>query len=136
MSGVVRRFAYVSRSRLPRERIPAELARIASKSADANGVRDITGALVSSGRYFAQIVEGPASAVESLKSQLLKDDRHEKIVVLREEDALTRRFHGWSLVYNGQASYVDNLLARLHQGEAEEHDVSGLAHFMAELATG
>ena len=48
-----------------------------------NLVHDITGALLTDGELFAQVIEGPSVAVKRLYSKIIRDGRHNRIVVLQ-----------------------------------------------------
>lgn len=47
-----------------------------------NPLHDITSALLTDGEFFAQVIEGPSVAVEHLHSRIIRDERHDRIVVL------------------------------------------------------
>lgn len=48
-----------------------------------NPLHDITGAMLTDGELFAQVIEGPSIAVKRLHSKIIRDERHDRIVVLQ-----------------------------------------------------
>ena len=56
---------------------------ILDRSRGYNRLHDITGALLTDGELFAQIIEGPSVAVERLYSKIIRDGRHNRVVVLQ-----------------------------------------------------
>ena len=134
MPGPLRSFGYVSRSCAPPERIAAEIDHIIAVTMQTDDARAITGALVHTGRHFAQLLEGPPGAIWTLKARLARDIAHQDLVELHDLNAEVRRFEEWAIVYDGRATYIDRVLERLHRGSAELGDTEGLAHFMRELA--
>jgi hypothetical protein len=65
----------------------------------ANNKRDgITGMLVSTGRLFFQLLEGPDEAVDRLYKRILDDPRHESVLLLAEETGdLDRLCPDWAM---------------------------------------
>ncbi len=92
---VQHRYMYMSHATTPLS--PDELAGLAMGSQRANGRLGITGILVHLDGHFLQLLEGPASAVEQLKSKLKSDPRHRDITDLVDEPVDRRLFEGWTL---------------------------------------
>ena len=63
-----------------------DIDRIAEFSQKKNAKNDLTGALVVSGGYFFHVVEGPPKAVDSLWASLLRDPRHDGILLVKSEE--------------------------------------------------
>lgn len=72
-----------------------------------NAALDVTGALVFTGRNFAQVLEGSRAAVEELMLSINKDERHRDVDVITVEEITERRFPGWALAYAGPSVFVD-----------------------------
>jgi hypothetical protein len=103
---------YVSKTLLVFPGGEAEVAAIVAASQSRNAGLDVTGALISTGTYFAQLLEGPREGVEALMESINADPRHmqPRIIRIAQEE---RRFPGWALVYAGYASVVDRHIAPL-----------------------
>ena len=62
---------------------------------------EITGALLFSGGYFCQTIEGPEDSIEELFETIQMDDRHGEITVLHFEEIEERGFSDWSMAFAG-----------------------------------
>jgi len=87
-----------------------DIATIVEISRVRNAELDVTGALVASRHWFAQILEGPAGSVDALMTSISRDLRHRDVQILVYEDIEERQFPDWSLAYNGSAYFVDGLI--------------------------
>lgn len=56
---------------------------ILDRSYGYNLLHNITGALLTDGELFAQVIEGPSAAVGHLCSRIIRDRRHNRVVVLQ-----------------------------------------------------
>lgn len=93
---------------------PAELEELVQKSATKNKKRDITGVLMATGELFFQIIEGPAEAVDTLWSEIIRDGRHTELLLLdMEKGDLTRMFPDWSMAKIDLSNESVNRLAPL-----------------------
>lgn len=102
-AGLARLF-YVSRPTasdpiLARQRGAEILAVAQTRNAELN----ITGALLSSPLWFAQVLEGEAAAVEALYAQIARDPRHRDLRLLSLRPAARRAFARWSMAHAGDA---------------------------------
>jgi hypothetical protein len=86
-----KRIKYVSRFAQPlsHQQI-VELAEAAGRRNAANG---ITGALMTSGGLFFQIIEGPPEAVDTLYAAILRDERHQDVLPLSIDDLEPQRLY-------------------------------------------
>lgn len=66
-----------------------------------NGALQITGALLYSGGHFAQVLEGPQTAISDRYRRISQDTRHTNITPLIYEPAEERQFANWSMVLYG-----------------------------------
>lgn len=67
-----------------------------------NNARDaITGGLLFSEGCFAQVLEGPAAAVEAAFERIQCDERHSEVTVLQANPVAARDFPGWSMGFAG-----------------------------------
>ncbi len=90
-----------------------EVDDIVSGSLQRNARLGVTGALISTPSYFAQVLEGPHAAIAELMTSILRDPRHRDLKVVSETDLPKPLFAGWSLAYSGYASYVDRYIEPL-----------------------
>ncbi len=98
----LRRVVYVSHA-LPGGADEALLSDILAASRRNNPRVGVTGALVYSGRRFAQVLEGPAEAVESVFETIQCDPRHDSIAVLEVSSPEGRAFADWSMAFTRDA---------------------------------
>jgi len=110
--------AYVSRPTVwpkPREEILVDIQVV---SIARNTQFEITGLLISTLAHFAQVLEGPAKAVDSIMASIMLDPRHYDIVVVRRTQLLRRRFPHWRMARFEYESIADAsltpLLVELH----------------------
>src|SRR5688572_9376511 len=94
---------YVSRCVVPADglKTPDAVAEIVEYSQRSNAERDITGALVWTPNFFAQILEGLPNTVRMVYAKIARDSRHTEVTLLDTKDGLNRDFEGWSLAYAG-----------------------------------
>lgn len=73
-----------------------ELLEIARKN---NSEKEVTGLLIIKGRTFLQCLEGKKENVLEIFEKIKKDERHDSIIELIEEDEGSRYFPDWSMGY-------------------------------------
>ena len=83
--------AYLSKSALGTHEqfVRDEIQHILDCAKRNNPALNVTGALLYSGGYFCQLLEGPKQALEDLFEKICRDDRHETIEVLFFDPAAT-----------------------------------------------
>lgn len=91
------------------EQILDEIDRLIEVAAARNKEDRITGALLFNRGRFAQVLEGPRTAVEATFSRIRLDPRHEDIVVLQAEATTQRAFEGWGMAFVGNSTRIDNV---------------------------
>ncbi len=130
------RWFYISTSRLAEDESDELVADIVRDSIPRNRKLDVTGALLFTGRHFAQYLEGPAHSVGMLQRIILDDLRHEDIRSIAEGAYPRRKFVTWSLAYatpaRSSAQKVEHLLSEATR--TGEDAVEALAEFMSECA--
>ena len=124
---------YVSTSMISAGDRQGEVDRIMRFSQRRNVKIGVTGALMSTSRYFAQILEGAVMAVDLMMERICRDDRHADIVILRRQPVAGRRFADWSLAYAGRSVTLDDMLEELTHG-ADQRAIDELIDVMASLA--
>jgi len=104
------RLVYYSRNRVPGgpEAVARAVAEILAASRANNARVGVTGALLFNTGCFAQVLEGPISAVEATFERIQQDARHDDVSLLAFDPAPTRLFDTWSMAFVG-ADSRDNL---------------------------
>ncbi len=95
-----------------------ELQAIHSVSVSRNSALSITGLLIASPCYFAQILEGSDEHVDAVMASIERDGRHRDIVIVRRKAIKARRFKTWQMALYDSVTFgattVDPLLAAVH----------------------
>lgn len=95
--------AYISKNSIkgtPDETI-VEIRDILEAAHRNNPKKGITGALLYSGGYFCQVIEGPQDVLEELFESIQMDNRHRDVTVLHFEPIESRRFNEWAMAFAG-----------------------------------
>lgn len=122
---------YVSMSLLGQD-ADAEVASIRSVAESLNPELGLSGALMFSGRHFAEFLEGPNAGLEMVKSSICRDARHMGVLTLITYPIEQRRYGRWALAYSGWATAIDRVLA----DAVREHDARELLNYMDEFVAG
>ena len=95
--------AYISRNVIEgsRDELKAEIKSILASAHKNNPTLGVTGALLYSGGYFCQVIEGPAGVLEALFEKIQFDDRHRQVTLLHIEPIERRRFGEWAMAFAG-----------------------------------
>ncbi|BBM88016.1 BLUF domain-containing protein [Candidatus Uabimicrobium amorphum] len=104
------RLTYVSKfsRRLSNE----EIEQIGEVSQRNNSRENLTGMLVALGGMFFQVIEGDKDKVERLFDKICRDDRHNRVIMIRvEEDIEQRNFFAWGM----KTLNLDNQIGALIQ---------------------
>lgn len=91
------RLIYRSHNRIPTDRRKAELGAIFSTARSTNKRLDVTGALLTSGDWFVQALEGDEAVVRDLYTRIGKDSRHERVVEIESGPVEQRVFSRWAM---------------------------------------
>ncbi len=90
-----------SRKMLSPECESTEIERIVAVSRVNNSASGITGGLINADSAFAQLLEGPAVAIEDVMRRIKIDPRHADVQVLRTCGITHRQLPDWSMAYSG-----------------------------------
>ncbi|WP_413699617.1 BLUF domain-containing protein [Psychromonas sp. KJ10-10] len=95
--------SYISKSSIDGDRniLETHIKSILDSATDNNLKLGITGALLYSGGYFCQVIEGEEENIEDLFESIQLDDRHTQVTVLNFEKAEERDFSEWSMAFAG-----------------------------------
>src|SRR5688572_26236881 len=89
---------------------PTDVRDIVTVSRARNAALGVTGALVATPAFFAQILEGPEAHLAELMASIRRDQRHRNIRLLDLGGRPRRDFADWSLAYSGEATYVSRMI--------------------------
>jgi hypothetical protein len=109
---------------------------IVTVSRARNAVLHVTGALIASRNYFAQILEGSGPGVDELMISICRDQRHTDVEVLSYDAIETRRFPDWALAYSGASGFIDGLIravANRTTRQPDPHHLRRLVRAMEEF---
>lgn len=90
------RLVYRSRSTLNPEDVDA-LDNIFKSSVRNNMYNNVSGCLANPSGQFVQVIEGHASAIDTLMEKLIVDPRHTDVVVLARWSTPARIFSRWAM---------------------------------------
>lgn len=83
------------------EEVTGSVASILTRSQANNAVDEVTGALMFTDGYFAQVLEGRREAVERVFERIQLDDRHSDVQLLAFSPANARVFPNWAMAFVG-----------------------------------
>jgi hypothetical protein len=134
----LRSLCYVSRNLISIPDQSSEIDKLVFVARSRNSCLDITGALIATHEFFAQILEGPGVAITELMDSIQRDARHTGITIVMDEAVSDRRFPKWSLAYTGRSHQKTALVTPLLT--AERDDLTGhtlrLIQHMQEFSVG
>lgn len=73
-----------------------------------NAAADISGLLVSGGRRFLQVLEGPDQAVLTTYARIQADPRHRGFVLVTCQGVTERAFGDWSMAYREGGIHISD----------------------------
>jgi len=76
-----------------------------------NADAGITGKLYFATQYFMQVIEGPRLDVNRLYNRILRDDRHQELVLIGYEETNERLFAGWEMDYAPMTDEINQLIS-------------------------
>ena len=104
---------YVSRSTGLPGAVKDNVKAIVATARARNPGLGLTGALLFTGEYFAQVLEGTAATVDQMMAIVARDHRHDRVMVVAREPIVGRRFNKWSMAYCGPSQFVARHVTRL-----------------------
>lgn len=131
------RILFVSRSTLSPDDRHVQIHAIVSTSSERNKMLAVTGALVASKDYFAEVLEGNSKHLDELMTDIINDTRHVDVEVVTREKIEARKFGRWSLAYNGRSTYVQKhieAVARTRVGRAAVASANSLMQLIVEFS--
>jgi hypothetical protein len=94
MQSQLKRVVYVSKKT---DASDTTLKDIIASSKKNNPEEGVTGCLLSGSNTFLQLLEGPTDFIDALYSKISKDNRHENVATLCDENIDERLFLSWSM---------------------------------------
>jgi len=95
--------AYISKNTIKgnAEDVKEQIRDILAAAHRNNPAKGVTGALLYSGGYFCQVIEGPEDVLEELFESIQMDGRHGDVTVLHFEPIESRGFSEWAMALAG-----------------------------------
>lgn len=95
--------AYISKNTIKggQEDIKEQIRTILAAAHRNNPKLGVTGALLYSGGYFCQVIEGPEEVLEDLFESIQMDGRHGDVTVLHFQPIEARGFSDWAMALAG-----------------------------------
>jgi hypothetical protein len=101
------------------------LQRILAVSREKNAARNITGVLFYDPAFFMQCLEGPASAVNEVYTDIVLDSRHTNVTLLEYRNAAEREFGDWSMGFQRTIDLDKETLQRFSKsGKLNPYELS------------
>jgi Sensors of blue-light using FAD len=116
---LVFRLIYRSKSKIPAEKLDAELGSILRTARAKNTGLGITGALLYYDGWFAQTLEGAEKTVRTLYARIEEDPRHSSVQLCEAGGAKPRAFSRWAMAMVGEHGQPDIPLAATAKGTTE-----------------
>jgi Sensors of blue-light using FAD len=114
------RLIYRSHSLLPGgTKDAAGLADILRQARTNNAARGITGALMLYDDWFAQVLEGPQTAVEALFARITADTRHDTVRLSQAGQVPARLFGKWAMAVVAEHHETDKPMVATTGGLAQ-----------------
>ncbi|WP_275229759.1 BLUF domain-containing protein [Novosphingobium album (ex Liu et al. 2023)] len=128
---------YVSRPLIENEDRARVFDDIQAVSIARNSMLEITGLLIATPRFFAQLLEGPARGVDTVMASILADPRHHEVRVVRRSEAAVRRYPLWRMArFDGENFGIEGITPLLAAAHARDDPEAGrrLDRLMAAIA--
>jgi hypothetical protein len=129
----MQRLLYVSESRLAEADAQSMVSQIVAHAQINNALSGITGALIFTGQHFAQVLEGPEDAINTVMAYIHTDTRHGNIMVVDKSPITRRLFADWQMAYQGPSQFVSRHVTRLLHAISQS-DRKRAAEWLTELA--
>lgn len=122
---------YVSRAQVEADGIK----RIVEASRETNAARGLTGGMLYTGEFFAQVLEGPPAAVSERWEVISADPRHDLVKSLDTRPIANRHYSRWTMGYI-HATAANALIAQLLQGSIDPGKATRLRDLLLEWISG
>ncbi len=95
----------IYRSRATQEFGSLALFHLLTQAQLRNEKLKVTGHLLYFKDHFTQCIEGPASSIELLWQELMRDTRHQDLELIARHTASERRFAQWSMAFSTYSAF-------------------------------
>lgn len=114
---------FVSRSLLGRAEYAREFDSIVATTMRNNDGLKLSGALVSTGGWFAQLIEGPEDSVDMMIARIAADPRHRDMRIVCRSCRRDRRLPAWRVAYAGPSRFVETAIQSVAEAtdDTDEH---------------
>lgn len=129
-SQTMQQLLFVSRSCIDPAIAGLIVSQIVSAAQKRNAQLGVTGSLIYTGECFAEVLEGPQTAISDLMASINRDPRHRSISVLRQSQLKERKFTNWSMAYHGTSNYISNYVTRLMQPASQSVQLKQINELM------
>jgi hypothetical protein len=123
---------YVSTSTLADNEADDAVRAMVARATQDNASCGLTGALLFTGRHFAQVLEGADAEVDRLMAKVHVDPRHENLIEIDRANLDARRFSSWGMAYMGPSQFVARHISRLLNAPIKSEKVR-TARWLSEL---
>lgn len=104
---------YISEFLGPDELSHAQVDEIVLAASRKNASASVTGGLIFTGKYFAQVLEGETEVIDWLMASIARDPRHTILKTFDRTQITARSFPSWDLAYAGPSTFVSKHITRL-----------------------
>ncbi|MFM9934858.1 MAG: BLUF domain-containing protein [Novosphingobium sp.] len=113
------KITYTSIATLPEETANAATLVICALAEQFNALHGITGVLTLHRGRFAQVLEGPETALRALVARIIADCRHHTVKIISDGPIAKRRYADWSMAYRDPKAFVADQLDEVLEQTAE-----------------
>ncbi len=104
------KISYTSIAALPEETANADALVICALAEQYNALHGITGVLTLHRGRFAQVLEGPETALRALMARIIADVRHHTVKMVADGPIFKRRYADWSMAFSDPKAFVSDQL--------------------------
>lgn len=113
------KLSYISTAVAVHDEALRQLREICAHSGERNAQIGISSVATVHRGKFAQVLEGPESAVRMLLKRIMGDPRHHSIMVLADGPIVARRYAHWSIAYRDPRAFLTDQLDDILQQTAD-----------------
>lgn len=109
----------------------SDIELILERAKKFNLKQGITGALYFNNEYFLQCLEGDREKINLLYNSIIKDERHNKVVILDYQEIQSRDFQDWAMGYIPISSITKPLVLKFSSAsDFNPYQLSGSSAYM------
>lgn len=127
---------FVSKSLLGETDEAQEFDAICATTKRNNGWLKLSGAIVSAGGWFAQLIEGPEDSVDLIVDRIAQDPRHTGMRVVCRSRRADRRLPGWRIAYAGPSRFVETAIQSAAEASEDSDEQQASVTRLLAIVTG